>query len=477
MLRNRKKIFALLILTLCFACFPPYTSTLKAAQTKPPTPEPFPMAQKLKQLGQSQEELAYSLGIQAYVYGYPLVLSAKTMGVMTQTRAPLNQFFYSETLASPTFRDIVTPNSDTLYMSAWLDLSQSPMILKVPNNPQNRYYTVQMLDVYTNTFRNVSNRSTKQQAGRYMIAGPDWRGLIPANTELIQTPTNTVWLIGRVEVKGDRDLPQAVDFEKQITLSPMLQTKQAAVPQVSPTIPADALTSLSFFQIMAEMIHKNPPPTCDRVLLDQFALAGIDSEHGFSPDKLRPATIAGLRRALIDAPQIVQNGFLPYTTIRNGWGSFSPVGTYGNQFLARAFIAYSGLAANVPEEEMYFRAYTDERGALLTGSKRYTLHFAKDELPQTSAFWSINVYNNQLYLANTAANRTSVRSNTGTLIYNPDGSLDLYIQKEPPPGKEANWLPAPDGNFNLVLRVFAPSPDTVGKTHAWPPNRENKSVK
>ncbi|MGG1660804.1 DUF1254 domain-containing protein [Brevibacillus sp. NRS-1366] len=479
MRRLSPKIIALVAWVLCLSLFQPYAPTLQAASGVPSrsAPAPFPTAQHLKQLAESEEELAYSLGIQAYIYGYPLVISAKTMGEMTQSRAPINQFYYSETLASPAYRDIVTPNSDTLYMNAWLDLSQSPVILNVPDNPQNRYYTVQMLDVYTNTFRNVSNRSTKQKAGRYLIAGPRWKGIVPANTSLIQTPTGTVWLVGRVEVKGDSDLPQAIRFEKQITLAPLLQAKQASAPQVSAAIPADALTSLSFFKIMTDMICKNPPPACDRVLLDQFALAGIDVEHGFTPSKLRPATLAGLRRALLEAPGIVQNGFPPYTHIRNGWGSFSPIGTYGNQFLARAFIAFSGLAANVPEEEVYYRAYTDERGGLLTGTKRYTLHFTKEQLPQTPAFWSINVYSHQLYLATTAANRSSVRSNTGTLVYNPDGSLDLYIQKEPPPGKESNWIPTPAGDFNLVLRVFAPAPDPWRKDHAWPPVYESKSAK
>ncbi|WP_312113286.1 DUF1254 domain-containing protein [Brevibacillus reuszeri] len=479
MLRFSKKIIISLFVTVVWLSFF-FSSfhTVHAASEGSPSPTPFPFTQRLKQLAKSQEDLAYSLGIQAYIYGYPLVMTAKTMAEMTRTRAPLNQFYYSDTLASPSFHDIVTPNSDTLYMSAWLNLSVTPMILSVPENPLNRYYTVQMLDAYTNTFRNVSNRSTQGHAGRYAIVGPKWSGIVPANTHLIKAPTNTVWLIGRVEVKGEGDLSKAVSFEKQITLAPMLSSKQVppAAAQVSPAVPDDVFTSLSFYQVMTEMIRSNPPPACDRVLLDQFALAGI----GISPDetqaKLRPRAIAGLKRALADAPGIIQNGFLPYTKVTNGWGSFSPVGTYGNQFLARAFVAYSGLAANVPEEEMYFRAYTDEKGALLTGTKRYTLHFSKEQLPQTTAFWSINVYNNQLYLATTAANRSSVRSNTGTLLYNPDGSLDLYIQKEPPPGKESNWLPTPAGDFNLVLRIFAPAPDTWKNPQKWPPVREVKNT-
>ncbi|UIO41844.1 DUF1254 domain-containing protein [Brevibacillus brevis] len=423
---------------------------------------------------QSQERLAYSLGIQAYIYGYPLVMSAKTMEAMVKNRAPINQFYYADTLASPAYRDIVTPNSDTLYMSAWLDLSETPVRLTVPANPQNRYYTVQMLDAYTNTFRNVSNRSTKQQAGQYIIASPQWKGPTPAHIPVIYAPTNTVWLIGRVEVKGEADLPQAVSFEKQIAIAPVHPKLQTA--HVPEALPPDVLSSLSFFQVMTKWIQSNPPPECDRVLLDQFAQIGIDVQKGFDPSALGPARLAGLQRALQDAPSIVQNGFPGYATFRNGWGSFSPIGTYGNQFLARSFIAYSGIGANVPSEEAYYRALTDGSGKPLTGAKSYTLHFTKEQLPKTSAFWSINVYDNQLFLAKTAADRASVRSNTGTLAYNPDGSLDLYLQQQPPKGKEGNWLPLPEGEFNLVLRVFAPEPATLDNQHAWPAVIESNPI-
>lgn len=431
-----------------------------------------PVLNQLQQLAQAQENLAYALGVQAYIYGYPLVVVAKTLGDMTRNLAPLNQFAYTESLASPSFHDIVTPNSDTLYLNAWLDLSQSPVLLQVPENPQNRYYTVQMLDAYTNTFHNESNRSTKQQARQSIIVGPNWKGPLPAHVHKIQAPTNTVWLVGRVEVKGDQDLAQAVAFEKQIQIKAGQQQKKPSSAGTSPAVPENALTSLSFFRVMTDMIRKNPPPACDFVLLNQFALAGIDVQSGFDPSHVNPASLAGLTRALRDAPSIVENGFPPYITIKNGWGSFSPIGTYGDQFLARAFVAYSGLAANVPEEEAYFRAYTDHKNQWLTGEKTYTLHFDREQLPKTTAFWSINVYNNQLYLAQTESNRSSVRSNNGTLRLNPDGSLDIAIQKSPPTDKDVNWLPTPAGPFNLVLRVFAPDPGSLGPQHAWPAVRE-----
>ncbi|QRG67140.1 DUF1254 domain-containing protein [Brevibacillus choshinensis] len=450
------------ILSISLSLFP--SSARHAESAQGPTVNP------LQRLSQSQEELAYTLGVQAYIYGYPLVVTAKTMGDMTRSLAPLNQFGYMESLASPAFRAIVTPNSDTLYLNAWLDLSQTPVLLQVPENPENRYYTVQMLDAYTNTFHNESNRLTKGKARQSVIVGPNWKGSLPPNLPTIHAPTNTVWLIGRVEVKGEQDLSKAIAFEKQIQIKALVPGS----PRTSPEVPKNALTSLDFYRVMTDVIRKNPPPACDHVLLNQFALAGIDVQSGFDPAKLTPAKLAGLKRALQDAPNIVQNGFPPYATFQNGWGSFSPIGTYGDQFLARAFIAFTGLAANVPEEEAYYRAFTDSKNLPLSGDKAYTLHFEPSEVPKTSAFWSINVYNDQLYLAQTEANRSSVRSNNGTLRLNPDGSLDIAIQKSPPANQQVNWLPVPAGRFNLVLRVFAPEPGTLGPQHTWPAIRENR---
>lgn len=472
MLPILKKRLTLIVSLLCMTLNLSGLSHANETTNAPSAQQP-PILQT-KSFLQSQEQLAYSLGIQAYMYGYPLVMSAKTMEDMIKNRAPINRFYYSDTLASPAYRDIVTPNSDTLYMSAWLDVSDTPVWLTVPANPQNRYYTVQMLDAYTNTFRNVSNRSTKQQAGQYIIAGPHWKGPTPAHIPVIYAPTTTVWLIGRVEVKGEADLPQAVSFEKQIAITPVHPKLEKS--DVPDKLPPDVLTSLSFFQVMTKMIQSNPPPECDRVLLDQFAQAGIDVDKGFDPAQIGLAKLAGLQRALRDAPAIVQNGFPGYSTFHNGWGRFAPIGTYGNQFLARAFIAYSGIGANVPTEETYSRALTDGAGKPLTGAKSYTIHFTKEQLPQTSAFWSINVYDNQLFLAKTTANRASIRSNTGDLVYNPNGSLDLYLQQQPPNGKEGNWLPLPEGAFNLVLRVFAPEPSTLGKPPAWPAVMESKPL-
>jgi len=415
----------------------------------------------------STEQLAYSLGIQAYIYGYPLVIMEQTKQMMLKKRAPINQFYYSQALATPEFRDIVTPNSNTLYFTAWLDLSHGPVVLQVPENRSGRYYTVQMLDMYTNTFQNVSNRLTGNKAGQYAIVGPTWSGSL--SLPKIAAPTNSVWLIGRVEVAGPDDMARAAAFEKEFTLS---SSHRRAERQHMGQLPDVDLTSgkhpLAFYKVMTEVIKQNPPPPCDQVLLDQFKLIGIDPAKGFEPKNLSPAILAGLIRAAKDAQSIIVHALDDVPTV-NGWIIGYGIGTYGNQFLLRAVVAYSGLGANVPSEELYARANVDHTGQTLNGANRYVLHFDKDELPAVSGFWSLTAYNPDFTLVSNPINRYSIGDLTKGLQVNPDGSLDLYIQHTPPAGKEANWLPAPSGDFNLVLRMFAPKPSMLDRKYRVPP--------
>ncbi|TXK86134.1 DUF1254 domain-containing protein [Paenibacillus sp. N3.4] len=415
----------------------------------------------------SLEQLAYSLGVQAYIYGYPLVVTKQTEDMMLQTRAPINHFYFAQTLASPEFKDIVTPNSNTLYFTAWLDLFNGPVVLHVPENKSGRYYTVQMLDVYTNTFHNVSNRSTHDKQGQYAIVGPDWKGKISG--QRVNAPTPSVWLIGRVEVDGEEDLSPAVAFEKQFTLTAPQKTEVPQLAQTGNKTDNPFNHPLSFFQIMTEQIQQNPPPPCDNVLLDQFKLIGIDMQKGFDANTLPAATIVGLTRAAQDAQRIIEKATTNLPTV-NGWLIGYGIGTYGNQFLLRAIVAYSGLGANIPEEELYARTFVDGSGQPLNGANPYVLHFNKNQIPQVYGFWALTLYGPDFYLIPNLIKRYAIGNLTKGLTYNQDGSLDLYIQQKPPaPGKESNWLPAPAGDFNLVLRMFAPKPTMLKERYEVPP--------
>lgn len=225
---------------------------------------------------------------------------------------------------------------------------------------------------------------------------------------------------------------------------------------------------LLFYKTMTDLIQQNPPPLCDKVLLDQFKPIGIDVKTGFHSEQLDSATIAGMTRAAKDAQQIIELGSLGGTDT-NGWIIGYDTGTYGDQFLLRAVVAYSGLGANVPTEELYARTFMDGAGRQLNGKSSYVLHFNKEQLPNVYGFWSLTMYGADLYLVPNPIHRYSIGDLTKGLVYNKDGSLDIYIGQKAPQGKQSNWLPSPAGRFNLVLRMFAPKPSMLSVAYQVPP--------
>lgn len=467
--KNRRMLLAFLLVLICL----PITTVLPA-RLFASIQSPEPQKQSL-----SREQLAYVLGVQAFIYGYPLVTMQATKAGSLQLAAPINQFYYSDRLATPDFRGVVSPNSDTLYFAAWLNLSKAPVTLHVPSDPGSRYYTVQMLDLYTNTFENISSRSTKQQANDYVIVGPSWNGSLPASAVTIKAPTNSVWLIGRVQVNGPEDLAEAVRFEKQFTLkSPAEAAPQKPQVSLSPSLYQDILQSpLAFFTVMTEAMKKNPPPPTDAVLLQQFAPIGIDPIKGLNLKKWDAPTIAGLRHALRDAPSIIADSGSLFGETINGWNRNLGIGTYGNRFLERAYIAYSILGANVPSEEIYSRTFVDADNNPLSGANKYILHFSANQIPKVDAFWSVTMYGDDFFLIPNSINRYSIGSLTKGLRYNTDGSLDLYIQETLPKGKESNWLPSPKGSFNLMMRMFEPKPEAIEGRYQIPPVRKQANMK
>ncbi|USG66655.1 DUF1254 domain-containing protein [Brevibacillus ruminantium] len=478
---RKNRVFAAVfttILTVLSVLWSGSFTPVQQAAASPAAPKPEGSSRQPYKIGaiQAKEQLAYVLGVQAYLYGYPLVEMEKIKAESLQNLAPLNQFAYITRLATPADRVIVSPNADTLYLFAWLDLANGPVTLHVPEDPDGRYYTIEMLDAYTNVFQNVSSRSTKQKAGNYAIVGPSWKGKLPSRTKRIVAPTNMVWLIGRVEVKDQADLPKAVAFQKQFALSSPGNHENKAQPGPLTSAKSNktqqVLDPLAFFAVMTDAIKRNPPPPCDEVLLDQFKLIGIDPSTGFQPQALDPPIIAGLTRAARDARSIIEHSDKLFTQSENGWTSTPLLGRYGDQFLLRAYVAYSGIGANVPSEEKYARTFVDSTGVPLNGKNKYVLHFAKDQIPDVSAFWSVTMYGPDFYLVPNSIQRYSIGSLTKGLVYNPDGSLDLYIQSTPPPKGESNWLPAPSGPFNLVLRMFEPRPKSLSEPYRIPPVRK-----
>lgn len=382
-----------------------------------------------------------------------------------------NVFFEYDELITPDFKDVVSPNVDTIYSIAWLDLKRDPVVLNVPDT-NDRYYVMQLLDAWTNSFTSIGRRTTGTDAGKFAIVGPDWKGILPSGINEVKAPTNTVWILGRILVKGEDDLDNARAIQKQFTLTSLYGEKTPSMIKPVNILllenNVEDLCALNFFKTMTDLMILNP--TIDNEALEkQFEHIGIDLTYGFDAEKLDTETIAGLNRAAIDAFQIIANSKEELNPkFINGWIVITGLGTYGDQFLKRAYIAFSGLGANVDEEAIYPRAFTDEQGNQLNGQYKYILHFDRDQLPPVEAFWSLTMYGADFYLVPNEINRYAIADYTPGLEYNEDGSLDIYIQKDRTINNESNWLPAPQGDFNLVLRMYQPASKVLNGTYEIP---------
>lgn len=416
----------------------------------------------------SKEE-ARQIVKEAYIWGYPVVVMYRTMKLMTNSRAPFNEFWRVNKLIGADFKDVVTPNVDTLYASAWLSLCDHPVLLHTPDT-DGRYYGVEFLDIYTNVFRNVGKRTSGTIAKQFIITGPQWRGTLPDGLEHIKAPTNNVWLISRVLVNGEKDVAQAAKLNDAITLS---LVNRKFVPVYSKPFFGSPQTvssaGIEFFDELGDALLGNSPPVLEKELVGRFALVGIGegkhpSKHTSDPE-LKEAFDLGIADANKEINENADGLFI----FNNGWRYTLKGGKYGQDYLLRAEMAKSFLGANVPQESLYAFGHEDAKGDKLEGSKKYQIHFEKNNLPPVKGFWSLTMYDAKTHLlVSNSLSRYSLGDRSEQMKYNPDGSLDIYIQNNLPEDHEANWLPAPEGYFYLVLRFYIPKSSILDGTYKYP---------
>ncbi|MGF9909732.1 DUF1254 domain-containing protein [Brevibacillus porteri] len=404
---------------------------------------------------QSRENLAYSLAIQAYIYGYPLVTLEKKKWNAVKEKRNMNQFSHHQALPGAEYRGVVSPNHDTLYSAAYLDLTQGPLILQVPDFGE-RYYTIQLMDAWTNSFEYIGTRTTGTKAGQYVIVGPQWEGELPDNLKVIKSPTNTVLAGGRILIDGEKDIPNVTALQKQMTITPLAKSTQTTSDANVPAALLDENDPLSFFRVLTISMKTNQPAAADAALVKQFEHIGIIPSNSFDVTALDEATLSGLRRAVKDGEEIIAMASTVKGQGKNGWSLNLEYGTYGVDYLKRAVVAHTAFGANIPNESVYQRTDVDHEGKKLSGANRYVIRFEKDKLPPVDAFWSLTMYGSDYYFVPNSINRYAIGDRTRELKYNDDGSLDIYLQKDPPAGKESNWLPTPEGEFNLMLRLYLP---------------------
>jgi hypothetical protein len=393
-------------------------------------------------------------------------------------KGPMNMFVNIPSFPAADFRIVVRPNFDTLYSSAWLDLTMEPMVVSAPDTGS-RYYLLPMLDMWTDVFASPGSRTTGAQAGNFLVTPPGWTGDVPPDMTRIPSPTPYVWIIGRTRTDGPADYEEVHEVQAGYGITPLSQWgKTPAAPQAAidpavdmktpPKLQVDRMPADKFFAYAAELLKTNPPHLTDQPIIAQLKSIGFEPGKSFDLNGADPV----IRDALATTPEEGQRLMawkLPTLgRVANGWAMMTDtMGVYGNYYLKRATVAQLGLGANLPEDAIYPSNLFDDAGKPLDGTNKYSLHFGKDAKPPVGAFWSVTLYDSDGFQVANPLNRFAL-SSWMPFKENGDGSLDLYFQNESPGAdKEANWLPAPKGPFNLLMRLYAPKSEVlVGK---WDP--------
>jgi len=393
--------------------------------------------------------------------------------------APVNQFGNKRVFPNATFTNVVNPNADTLYSSAWIDTQNEPIILSVPDT-HGRYYLMPMFNYWTDCFASPGSRTTGTEPGNYAITGPDWNGTLPDGVARTNSSTRYVWIVGRIACNGSSDYANVWALQDQLKLTPLSAWGTDYVPPdnvpVDPNVnttasPLDqtlALDASSYFDMVCRLMVDNPPYEADAPLLAEIAKIGITPGANYTQyfdgldQDVRSAIESGYHAALAGIPSSSMG------SQQNGWQFTYNIADFGTDYTTRATVAYRGLGGNLLEDAFYSSALIAGSGGRLSSDKRYVLHF--NGTPPVNGFWSLSMYNDHIQFVDNPIDRYMVGSlSAPSLTKNPDGSIDIYIQRDQPTtDKMPNWLPAPaSGNFSMTLRLYWPQDSVVDRS--WIP--------
>jgi hypothetical protein len=438
---------------------------------------------------------AVSIATEAYIYGYPLVTfdmvrkQQTNVATSDSEHAPMGQMIKMRTYPAVDNHCCAAPNADTLYTEVWLDVSKEPWILSIPDMGD-RYYIVPMLDGWSEVFAVASLPTTGGKAQVYAITGPGWSGTLPQGVTQAKSPTGMVWILGRIYCTGTPEDYKAVhalqDKFSVVPLSSYGKPYTAPRGEVDPGV--DMKTAVRkqvngldidiYFSRLAKLMKTNPPTAQDAPIVERMARIGLVPGQDFDPSKLgfldREMIKLVPKLALLEMAR-----HLKKQKTTNGWLYFTEgVGNFGTDYLLRGMANLLGPGWNRPQDAVYPLSQKDANGDEYDGSEhKYVMRFEKSQLPPVEAFWSLTMYDTDFFFVDNPINRYDV-SQRNAFITNADGSVDFYIQAESPgKDKEANWLPAPKGKFNLVLRLYWPTkspPSILDGTWTPPPVRKVK---
>lgn len=436
------------------------------------------------------------LAAEAFLYGYPLVYSLHEIAkfpagpnLVSQQPLPYNTFGYARDLLDPQAH-FVSPNNDTLYIIGICDVRTGPLILHVPDT-HDRYYCLQFVDTWSNNFAYIGRRATGTKEAQYLLTSHEYSGEIPDNMQVVHAPTGLFVIVGRLAVNGEADLPAVHALQDLFTLTPLsvyqggsAPVLVAGIPQADPRVGEE----LKWWEEFRVALAAFPPPAADAPFLAVCKGLGLltsESPYIDPNPELAKILVAGQNAAQEKIEDLLQSAAKPV----NGWQNvlhifdynldFFEIGTLDEPewkisdrkvaYVTRAIAARAGLWGNHGYEANYQIVYVDANDQPLDSAYRYELHL--ETPPPVDAFWSLTMYDaHDFYLVANPIHRYSIGDRTTGLIYGPDGSVTIYIQKDSPgPDKETNWLPTPKtGNFRPIMRMYQPKGPIIYGSYLLP---------
>jgi hypothetical protein len=444
--------------------------------------------------GALSPEEAKAIAKEAYIYGFSQVMNYKTMYMYVvdekspEYKGPFNSVGCEARLFTPDDKAVVTPNSDTPYCMFWIDLRREPLVLTVPEMEPNRFYHVQLIDLYTHNYAYVGTLTSGNEAGAFLLAGPGWAGEKPEGiTEVITSETDFVFSVIRTQLFNEEDMDRVKEMQDSYNLQPLSAYLGKEPPPAPPTIEfpewrEGGQFNAGFFDFFDFMLSLIKPVDEEKELMRRFARIGLGADQKFDMAKLSPeireALEEGLKEGFKELEAFMKQAPADPLASAKIFGTreflkASATKNYSHSdfYLMRAVAAHMGLYGNSGAEAIYPTYLVDSEGEPINAAENnYTITFAEKELPPVKAFWSLSMYDGQTQLfIHNPLDRYLLNSTTmDQFAREADGSIVLYVQKESPgEDKEANWLPAPDGPLYMVLRLYGPESEALeGK---WTP--------
>lgn len=417
---------------------------------------------------------------EAWIYGYPIFYNYKTiyasaLNKTDKSYAGFNKFKSFATSATPADTLVITINNDTPYSMASLNVSEEPVILEVPKIENDRYYVMQLVDLYTFNYDYIGTRATGNNPGKYLLTGPDWKGETPKGIDkVLHSETNLIFIVGRTQLHDPSDVANLKKIQAQYKLTPLHEYTKQPAPQAKkynlplPEWKESDYSSPEFINVLNSLLQYASEDSSEKELRARFAKIGIVPGVSFDSSKHSPETIKAIEKGIAEAKQELEANLASLKDFGNLFGTRAEL---KNNYLNRAVAAAAGIYGNTKEEAVYTGSLNDKNNQPLLGSSNYILKFSKNELPKAKYFWSITMYNiPKRFLIPNPINRYSIGNKTKGLKYEANGDLIIYLQSTSPgKNKESNWLPTPKNEkFMFVTRIYGPEPDVINNVWKMP---------